>query len=150
MIILLTINAWLALLTCIPIPFILFSGWVFAAKVRPNFRKSQKALAQLNAKLQDNLSGIHEIQAFGQEEYETGQVHGQASAYTGAMLHALNISAFFHPAVEFLSSIGTVIVVGVGGVLACLLYTSLCASMCYPLIISFKHFEISNRDLPLF
>ena len=118
MIILLTINVRLALLTCIPIPFILFSGWIFATKVRPNFRKSQKALAQLNAKLQDNLSGIHEIQAFGQEEYETGQVHGQASTYTGAMLHALNISAFFHPAVEFLSSIGTVIVVGVGGVLA--------------------------------
>jgi len=118
MIILLTINVKLALLTFIPIPMILFSGWIFATKVRPNFRVSQKALAQLNAKLQDNFSGIHEIQAFGQEEYEKEQVTVQASVFTKAMLHALNLSGVFHPAVEFLSSTGTVIVVGVGGILA--------------------------------
>ncbi len=118
MIILLTINVKLALLTCIPIPLILFSGWVFATKVRPNFKVSQKALAELNAKLQDNFSGIHEIQAFGQEEYEREQVNEHAGHFTKAMLHALNLSAVFHPGVEFLSSAGTVFVVGVGGLLA--------------------------------
>ncbi len=118
MIILLTINVKLALLTCIPIPLILLSGWIFATKIRPNFKVSQKALAELNAKLQDNFSGIHEIQAFGQEEYEQGQVTEQAGHFTRAMLHALNLSAVFHPAVEFLSSAGTVIVVGIGGLLA--------------------------------
>jgi ATP-binding cassette, subfamily B, bacterial len=118
MIILLSINVKLALLTCIPIPLILFSGWVFSTKIRPNFKKSQKALAELNAKLQDNFSGIHEIQAFGQEEFEKQQVTNGAGAYTKAILHALNMSAAFHPAVEFLSSAGTIIVVGVGGILA--------------------------------
>ncbi|WMJ88834.1 ABC transporter ATP-binding protein [Anaerocolumna sp. MB42-C2] len=118
MIILLTINVKLALLTCIPVPLILFSGWVFATKIRPNFKVSQKALADLNSKLQDNFSGIHEIQAFCQEEYEQVQVTEHAGHFTKAMLHALNLSAVFHPGVEFLSSAGTVIVVGVGGVLA--------------------------------
>jgi ATP-binding cassette, subfamily B, bacterial len=118
MIILLTINVKLAILTCIPIPFILFSGWFFTAKVRPNFKVSQKALADLNSKLQDNFSGIHEIQAFGNEEFETSQVSVQAGVFTKAMLHALNLSAIFHPSVEFLSSIGTIIVVGAGGLLA--------------------------------
>lgn len=70
LVILLNINVKLALLTCIPIPLILFSGWVFSTKVRPNFKISQKALAEINAKLQDNFSGIQEIQAFGQEEFE--------------------------------------------------------------------------------
>lgn len=118
MLLLLTINVKLAIFTCIPIPLILFSGWIFAAKVRPNFKVSQRALAELNAKLQDNFSGVHEIQAFGQEEYESDQVSKQAGVFTKAMLHALNLSAVFHPAVEFLSSIGTVIVVGAGGILA--------------------------------
>lgn len=118
MILLLTINVKLALFTCIPIPLILFSGWIFATKVRPNFKVSQRALAELNAKLQDNFSGVHEIQAFGQEEYESEQISKQAGVFTKAMLHALNLSAVFHPAVEFLSSMGTVIVVGVGGILA--------------------------------
>ncbi len=118
MIILLTINVKLALLTCIPIPFILLSGWIFSTKIRPNFRVAQKSLAELNAKLQDNFSGIQEIQAFGQECFEKEQVGKQAGAYTKSILHALNLSAAFHPAVEFLSSAGTVIVVGMGGILA--------------------------------
>lgn len=118
MIILLTINVKLALLIFVPIPLILFSGWVFATKVRPNFKISQKAFADLNAKLQDNFSGISEIQAFGQEEYESDQIFNQANVFTKAMLHALNLSAVFHPAVEFLSSLGTVIMIGVGGIMA--------------------------------
>ena len=118
MLILLSINVKLALLTCIPIPLILLSGWLFSTKIRPNFIVSQKALAELNAKLQDNFSGIHEIQAFGQEDYEVKQVRSGAKAYTKSILHALNLSAAFHPGVEFLSSIGTVIVVGIGGILA--------------------------------
>ena len=118
MIVLLTINVKLALLTCIPVPLILYSGWIFTTKVRPNFKVSQRALAELNAKLQDNFSGIHEIQAFGQEKYEIEQVTKQAGIFTKAMLHALNLSGIFHPVVEFLSSIGTIIVVGIGGILA--------------------------------
>ena len=62
LIMLLTINARLALITCAPIPLILISGVVFSKKVRPYFRISQKKMGELNGKLQDNLSGIHEIQ----------------------------------------------------------------------------------------
>jgi ABC-type multidrug transport system fused ATPase/permease subunit len=118
LVILLTINPTLALLTCLPIPFILVSGIIFAKKVRPNFRISQRMNGELSAKLQDNLSGIHEIQAFGQEAYEHDQVEEKAFAQVGAMLRALNYSNFFHPSVEFISSIGTVIVVAFGGFLA--------------------------------
>jgi ABC-type multidrug transport system fused ATPase/permease subunit len=118
MAVLLTRNYYLALLTLIPVPLIMFAGWLFSAKVRPNFRVAQKALAQLNAKLQDNFSGVHEIQAFGQEDYERGEVTDHTHVYTHSILRALKLSAAFHPGVEFLSSVGTVIVVGVGGVLA--------------------------------
>lgn len=118
MVILLTINLKLALLVSIPIPLILFSGWIFAKKVRPNFKISQKAFADLNALLQDNFSGISEIKSFGQEDYEAHRVLTQAHVHTKAMLHALNISAVFHPGVEFLSSIGTIIMVGIGGIMA--------------------------------
>lgn len=144
LIILLSINVRLALLTCIPIPFILYSGWIFATKVRPNFKVSQKALAQLNAKLQDNFSGIHEIQAFGQESYEREQVTQGANVYTKAMLHALNLSAIFHPAVEFLSSAGTVIVVGVGGILALHGQLSLSDIVAFLLYLSLFYTPISG------
>ena len=118
LVILLLINWKLALITCCPIPLILFSGVIFAKKVRPYFRVSQKCMGELNAKLQDNLSGIHEIQSFGQESYESEMVGEKNFDQVRAMLRALRASAIFHPSVEFLSSVGTVLVVFFGGLLA--------------------------------
>jgi len=116
--ILLVINWKLALITCFPIPLILISGVIFAKKVRPYFKASQKSMGELNAKLQDNLSGLHEIQSFGQEEEEAALVNESNFTQVRAMLRALKASALFHPSVEFVSSIGTVLVVAVGGYLA--------------------------------
>jgi ATP-binding cassette subfamily B protein len=118
LIILLTIDLKLALITCAPIPLIFLSGIFFSKKVRPFFRASQKKMGELNGKLQDNLSGIHEIQSFGREEYETERVNEKNFDHIRAMLQALKISAIFHPSVEFISSLGTILVVGFGGYLA--------------------------------
>ena len=118
LVVLLFINPKLALITCAPIPLILISGVIFAKKVRPYFRVVQKKMGELNGKLQDDLSGIHEIQSFGREAYETEQVDEKNFEHVRTMLHALKISAVFHPSVEFVSSLGTVLVVGFGGYLA--------------------------------
>lgn len=118
LIILLGINPKLALITCAPIPFILISGVIFAKKVRPFFKASQKCMGELNAKLQDNLSGLHEIQSFGQEEQEAVFVSESNFEQVRAMLRALKASALFHPGVEFVSSIGTILVVAAGGYFA--------------------------------
>ena len=118
LVILLTVNWRLALITCAPIPLILLSGVIFSKIVRPFFKASQKSMGELNAQLQDSLSGLHEIQAFGQEKYESSRVQEKNLAQVGAMLRALRASAIFHPCVEFLSSAGTVLVVFFGGFLA--------------------------------
>ena len=118
LIVLLTINWRLALVTCAPIPLILVSGVIFSRKVRPFFRTSQKKMGELNGKLQDNLSGVHEIQSFGRESYETERVNEKNFDHIRAMLKALKVSAVFHPSVELISSLGTILVVGFGGWLA--------------------------------
>ena len=118
LVVLLTINWKLALITCAPIPLIFLSGIIFSKKVRPFFRASQKKMGELNGKLQDNLSGLQEIQSFGREEYETEKVDERNFEHIRAMLKALKISAIFHPSVEFISSIGTILVVACGGYLA--------------------------------
>ena len=137
LVILLMINWKLALITCAPIPLILISGVIFAKIVRPFFKISQKCMGELNAQLQDNLSGLHEIQSFGQESYESERMNEKNFEQVKAMLRALRASAIFHPCVEFLSSAGTVLVVFFGGylayksqlsvedIVACVLYLSL-------------------------
>jgi len=116
--ILCSINVKLALLTCFPIPFILIYGWLFSKKVRANFREMQKKQGQLSAQLQDNFSGIQEIQTFGQQKSAADKVQKNAHGFTTATLKALHLSAIFHPTVEFLTALGVVIVVGFGGWLA--------------------------------
>ncbi len=118
LVILLLINWKLALITCFPIPLVLLSGVYFSKKVRPLFRLSRKKEGELNGKLQDNLSGIHEIQSFGREDYETERFNVKNFEQVGAMLHALKVSAVFHPSVEFMSSLGTILVVCCGGFMA--------------------------------
>ena len=115
---LLTVNPKLALITCAPIPLIMASGVIFSKKVRPFFKAAQEKMGELNGKLQDNLSGVHEIQSFGRESYETEQVNEKNFDQVRAMLKALKFSAIFHPSVEFISALGTVLVVGFGGVMA--------------------------------
>ena len=117
-VILFFINTYLALLVCLPIPIILWSGWLYSKKVSPNFKESRRVRGILSAQLQDNFSGIHEIQAFGQQEQSSDKVLTKASRFTKAILNALRISSVFHPSVDFLTSLGTVIVVGCGGYLA--------------------------------
>jgi len=46
-----------------------------------------------------------------QQSREKKRVEKRARKYTSAILHALRVSAIFHPVVEMISSLGTVIVV---------------------------------------
>ena len=117
-VILMTINVKLALLTCLPIPLILVAGWLFVNKVQSRFRTSQKYMGEMSAQLQDNYAGAQEIQIFGQQEPAKKKLAEKASVFTVNMVEALKIAAIFHPSIEFLTGVGTVIVIGVGGLYA--------------------------------
>ena len=112
------INPFLALITLIPVPFVVFAGSVFSRKVAPLFRINQEVLGDLNGTLQDNLSGMKEIQAFNQEDNEYSKMEKVCVHYSYVNIRANFANAIFHPGVEFITSLGTVIVVGVGGYLA--------------------------------
>lgn len=111
-------NATLALLTLIPVPLLAWLVLKFSRISRPLFRKNQEEVGALNAILQDNLSGIREIKAFTQEEHESERTGRALAAQTRAMLRALKMTNAFHPAIEFVASLGTAIVIFFGGRLA--------------------------------
>jgi ATP-binding cassette subfamily B protein/subfamily B ATP-binding cassette protein MsbA len=113
-----SINPPLAALTLIPVPFVIWAGSMFSKKVAPLFRINQRVLGELNALTQDCLSGIREIQAFGQEKRELENMKKFREKYVGVNVRANYASALFHPGLEFLTSLGTVIVVGIGGYFA--------------------------------
>ena len=116
--VLLGLNWKLTLLSTLPIPLVILSLQIYAKRVRPAFRNRQTELGNLNALLNDNLSGIREIKAFTREEDEAKRVHTGIDNYRRSLLTALKLMATFQPFVEFTSSIGTLIVIFFGGRLA--------------------------------
>ena len=119
-VVLFSLNWKLTLFSLIPIPLVFLSLRVYAKYVRPAFRNRQKVLGDLNALLNDNLSGIREIKAFTREAEEAKRVHAGIENYRKSQLSALKLMATFQPFVEFTSSLGTLIVIYFGGRLACI------------------------------
>ena len=113
-----TINPVLAAIALIPVPIVFWAGTFFSKKVAPLFKVNQEVLGSLNAVTQDNLSGMKEIQAFGQEDRELEKMMELCKRYSDVNIRANYANAFFHPGIELLTSMGTVIVVGIGGYLA--------------------------------
>lgn len=114
-VILLNINLPLTLLSMVPIPLIILAMKGFNKFVQPAFRNRQIKLGDLNAVLNDSLSGVREIKAFAREEAESARIGDHIKQYRDLMLHALRLMATFHPIVEFASSLGTIVLIYFGG-----------------------------------
>ncbi len=117
-VVLVSMNWQLTLLSMVPIPLILVSLRLFARYVRPAFRARQQELGELNAILNDNISGIREIKTFTREHIETRRIDGRIDRYRDSLLHALKMMATFQPFIQFTSALGTIILIYFGGKLA--------------------------------
>jgi ATP-binding cassette, subfamily B, bacterial len=116
--VLLTLNWRLTLLSAVPIPLVIISLGVYAKYVRPAFRVRQVELGNLNALLNDNISGIREIKAFTREDLEMQRVYKGIDRYRRSLLGALRLMATYQPFIDFTSSIGQLVVIYFGGQLA--------------------------------
>jgi ATP-binding cassette subfamily B protein len=115
LLVLVSLNWRLALLSMIPLPLISLAVRGYSRYVRPAFRDRQAQLGELNAVLNDNLSGIREIKAFTREDIESSRIFEQIVRYRDSLLRALRLMATFHPVVEFGSSLGTIVLIYFGG-----------------------------------
>jgi ATP-binding cassette subfamily B protein/subfamily B ATP-binding cassette protein MsbA len=112
------LNWQLALLCLVPIPLVIVALRVYARYVLPAFKVRQRVLGDLNALLNDNLSGIREIKAFTREQEESGRVSDGIELYKRTNLSALRLMAIFQPFIDFTSSLGVLVVIYFGGRMA--------------------------------
>lgn len=117
-IILLNMNATLALYAILTLPLVSFFVWIYAVKVRPLFKARHQTVAELNAMLQDDFSGIKEIQIFNRLDHERDRIKSKAAEFTSITMDAFKKSSVIHPFIAFLNHLGTVLVIGIGGIMA--------------------------------
>ncbi len=112
------ISPWLALLTFAPVPLLVAFSLYYTRRIYPAYTVHQERLGAMNAVLHDNLAGIKEIQLFGRQQNASQSFQHHTYQWRDAVLNIAWLGGIYHPAVESILSIGTVIVVGFGGVMA--------------------------------
>ena len=116
-IILFVLDARLALLVLLPVPILAISLRYFNTRIRPIYRRIRARLGDINAQLQDSLSGIRVIQAFVQEDQELAPFTTESEGYYTARVQGIRYWFTFFPAMRFVASMGTVIVLAAGSVM---------------------------------
>jgi subfamily B ATP-binding cassette protein MsbA len=109
-----TYNWKLAMLVLIPVPILGVSLYFFTRRVRLIYRKIRDAFGELSAKLMENLSGIRVIKAFNREAQERASMESISLRVYNENIRASRMSTRFYPAINVISTMGTVIVLGVG------------------------------------
>lgn len=104
----------LALWVLLPVPVLAVALRDYNIRVRPVYRSVRDRLGDINSRLQDSLSGIRVIQAFGQEERELERFTARSEDYYRARVRGIRYWTTFFPAMGFVASMGTVIVLAAG------------------------------------
>jgi subfamily B ATP-binding cassette protein MsbA len=116
-VILMVLDWRLALVALLPVPFIAFGLRRFNRRVRPIYRLVRDRLGNINTRLQDDLSGMRVIQAFGQEKAELERFRVVSQRYYRERVRAIRAWSTFFPSIYFVSSVGGVLVLGMGAVM---------------------------------
>ena len=93
-----------------PVPFFLTGIIIFSRFVRPIYRKIREELGDINNELQESISGIRVVKAFGREDYELERFQRRSWQYYIASVKGIRWLATFFPTLGLLTSAGTVTV----------------------------------------
>jgi ABC-type multidrug transport system fused ATPase/permease subunit len=105
----------LALLALAPIPLLILGGVLYTRRVHLLYTLIRRKLAAMNAQLQDNISGIREILAFGRQDHERGRFARTSAEYAEANLKVMRLWSVYSPSMLFTGALGTVMIVAYGG-----------------------------------
>jgi len=112
-------NVSLTFIAMAPLPVIVWYSIFFHHKFRKGFMECDENEGRLSAMVQENLTGVRVVRAFGRERYERDRFRQQNEHYTSLWVKLGKLMAFFWSSADILSGLQIMLVV-VFGVLFCL------------------------------
>lgn len=116
-IVMFNINPKLAIVTFIPIPILIWFTISKNIKMKRTFRKMREKIADVNAQIDDSISGIRVVKAFANEDYEIEKFARGNQFFKETKEESYKIMAEYFTGVEFLSNIISLLVLSYGGFL---------------------------------
>ncbi len=115
-VILLVLDFHLALLTFIALPLLAIGGLAFRIASADAYRLTREKIASITGYLQETLSGIRVVRAFGQERQHVRAFRELNDENRKANMTTVRLNAAYFPAVELLSALVTVEILVIGGI----------------------------------
>ncbi len=111
----LAISWQVALFAVLPIPLIVWGSFRYQRSLEPRYAKVRSAAGQMNALLENDLSGMSTVQSFTAEEHELERVRSLSNAYREANREAIRLSAAFTPLIRMAILVGFTATLLLGG-----------------------------------
>ena len=114
-VILLLLDVGLALVVFATFPILAIASIIFRVTAAGAFRATRERIAEVTAYLQETLSGVRIVRSFAQEPRHVSRMAALNEANREANMKTVYLNASYFPAVEFLSAIGTAVIILYGG-----------------------------------
>ena len=109
------LNWQLALVTFAVMPAMIALTNYFRRYVRQAYRAARQRLSLINGFLNESITGIRVTKSFSREQANSRHFEDLNRSYFDANVRTTQLAAYFFPGVDFIGSLATALVVGVGG-----------------------------------
>ncbi len=115
--IMLFMNPRLALVSFATIPLLIFVTNFFTRRMREAYHDVRRKIADVNANLQESISGMKVVQSFSREDQNLQRFDQTNQGNLQANMQAATLHSAFFPLIEVIGALGTALVLWVGGTL---------------------------------
>ncbi len=115
MVIMLRLNVQLALATLTVVPLLFLVVWSLRTKMTRAYHRVRRRIADINANLQESISGMRIVQAFSREDVNAEKFSDTNYESFQAQVEAARLHALFHPLVDVIGAVGSALIVYYGG-----------------------------------
>ena len=113
---LMIIDWLLGLILLAVVPILFFLTWFFRKRFRAAMRRSKKAIASINARLENSISGIRVTKAFTNEVTEQGKFEEANIDYTEARTQVYSAMGKYFAVSQFVTDFFNVLILVLGGI----------------------------------
>ena len=114
-VLMLRISPLLLGLALVPLFFVSFLARVIGRRIHDRFESVQAQLSELNAIVQENLSGARVVRAYAQEPQEMARFEAANREYVRRNRALIGLFGSLYPGIQLLMGLGAVLVLWLGG-----------------------------------
>jgi ATP-binding cassette subfamily B protein len=114
-VLMLRISPRLLVLALVPLFFVSFLARVIGRRIHDRFESVQAQLSEMNAVVQENLSGARVVRAYAQEPQEMARFEAANQEYVRRNRALIRLFGSLYPGIQLLMGLGAVMVLWLGG-----------------------------------